>query len=524
MNLNDHSLRQLDEAYIRSLDEEGVRQLCVNLLNDLKEARDRLGQNSRNSSRPPSSEGPFGGGGKGKAKEFLATSGAEEEKEGEEEKAESAEQAETPKPKGQGKPGKAKGAKGYGRTQVLVAHATVEHYPGHCAGCGKMLNEMEGRIYTGFQEIDVDCGDAGQPGLHVRVTDQRYGEKTCTCGHTTQARWKTGEVTWQLEGVQLSEWRLVGPGLSTLVVALHKRFRMSYARIQEFLDDWLGIRLSTGVLAKCVAEAGAAVAPAEEELVQAVLDSELLHSDETPWYEAGRMFWLLVLSAVEAWVFTAPEVVLYYVAGRGCELLDNLLEGFDGWLMSDGWQAYRHFANRLRCWAHLLRKAQGLKDGLNREVQKYGQEVYDTLETLMDAVYAAREGPQKVALPIQYAAQLAALRTLCEKWRDSKHEKARALAVELLNDWEAIFQVLSHPHWPLTNNEAERALRHWVLLRKISYGTRSERGSRIFALLASVIDTCRKRGHSPWPYLRSAIRDRRAGLPLAPLPVSMRGR
>jgi hypothetical protein len=98
------------------------------------------------------------------------------------------------------------------------------------------------------------------------------------------------------------------------------------------------------------------------------------------------------------------------------------------------------------------------------------------------------------------------------------HDKTRALAVELLNDWEVIFQVLRHPELPLTNNEAERALRHWVILRQLSYGTRTELGSRIFALLASVIDTCRQRGHSPWRYLQTAIADRRAGRPLAALP------
>ena len=54
------------------------------------------------------------------------------------------------------------------------------------------------------------------------------------------------------------------------------------------------------------------------------------------------------------------------------------------------------------------------------------------------------------------------------------HTKARALAVEMLNDWAAIFRVLDHPHLPLTNNEAERALRHWVILRRISYGTKTE--------------------------------------------------
>lgn len=77
------------------------------------------------------------------------------------------------------------------------------------------------------------------------------------------------------------------------------------------------------------------------------------------------------------------------------------------------------------------------------------------------------------------------------------HPKTHALAVELLNNWEVIFQVLAHLELPLTNNEAERALRHWVILRKLSLGTRTPIGSRVVALLASVIDTCRQRGHVP---------------------------
>ena len=105
--------------------------------------------------------------------------------------------------------------------------------------------------------------------------------------------------------------------------------------------------------------------------------------------------------------------------------------------------------------------------------------------------------------------------------KGSSHEKTHALAVEFLNDWDAIFRILSNPHWPLTNNEAERALRHWVILRKLSYGTRTEQGTRAFALLASVIETCRKRGVSPWPYLASVIEKRRKGqsAPRLPEPV-----
>ncbi|MCK7499184.1 MAG: transposase [Comamonadaceae bacterium] len=60
------------------------------------------------------------------------------------------------------------------------------------------------------------------------------------------------------------------------------------------------------------------------------------------------------------WVFVAATATLYYVAGRGKERVENVLDGFTGWLMSDGWGSYRHYPRRLRCWAHLIRKARGL--------------------------------------------------------------------------------------------------------------------------------------------------------------------
>jgi hypothetical protein len=86
-----------------------------------------------------------------------------------------------------------------------------------------------------------------------------------------------------------------------------------------------------------------------------------------------------------------------------------------------------------------------------------------------------------------------------------------------LPDWV----VLDHPELPLTNKEAERALRHWVIAQRIAMGTRTAQGTRAFALLASVIETYRKRAASPWTYLDLAagIRQRHKGLPAPPLPL-----
>jgi hypothetical protein len=505
MHLSEHSLRQLDEAYLDGLGEAALRALSVKLLDDLKEARDRLNQGPDNSSRPPSSRVPWeraSGGGR-----EWDTEAADGEREPAAAKPAEPQPAETTPTR---QAGKQPGVLGVGRTQVFQAHEERRHYPAVCAGCGRPLEPAGVVAYTGFQAVDLRWDDPAQPGLTLRVVDHRYYETPCACGHVTRAVAGQGVVDPLLAGIELSEWRLVGPGLAALIVALAYRFRLSRARIQEFLAEWLGLKLSIGTIHQTLHEAGAAVAPAEEELVQAVLDSHLLYADETSWPEHGQPLWL--------WVFRSLTVTLYYVAGRGKELVENVLDGFTGWLMSDGWMAYRDYPRRLRCWAHLLRKARGLAQSCDREARAFGQFVLSTLEALMAAVYAAREGPSPVDLPTQHAPALAALRAACAQHQGRDHAKIHALAVELLNDWAAIFQVLRHPKLPLTNNEAERTLRHWVIARKISHGTRTATGSRVFALLASVIDTCRQHGHSPWLYLQTAIADRRAGQPLAALP------
>ncbi|HVP11318.1 MAG TPA: IS66 family transposase [Phycisphaerae bacterium] len=515
MHLSDHSLRQIDDAYIRSLDPEALRGLSLRLLADLKEARERLNQGPTNSSRPPSSRAPWDRG------EIITKPDDAEVPSAAAESIEVSAAAGQPAPvprviqpttvNADRKAGKQPGAPGAGRTQRFSAHEECPHYPAVCVGCGRTLEPAGAVAYTGFQAVDLRWSDPARPGLTLWVVDHRYYEVSCPCGHHTRAAVSRGEGDPLLAGVELCEWRVVGPGLAGLIVALSLRFRLSRARIQEFLREWLGVELSIGTLHQTLHEAAAALAPAEDELVEAVLASGLLHADETAWPERGQPLWL--------WVFTAATVTLYYIAGRGKELVDNVLDGFTGWLMSDGWVSYRGYPRRLRCWAHLIRKARGLAESYQRDVRAFGHHILDALNVLMAAVYAAREGPP-ADLPTQHACLLADLHAVCAQHQGHPHAKTHALAVELLNDWDAIFQVLHHPELPLTNNDAERALRHWVIARRISHGTRTATGSRVFALLASVIDTCRQRGHSPWSYLAAAIADRRAGRPLAPLPQS----
>ena len=97
-------------------------------------------------------------------------------------------------------------------------------------------------------------------------------------------------------------------------------FRLSRQRIQAFIDEWLGIWIGTGTIHNTLAEAAVIVAPLEQELVDGILQSDLLHADETPWPEQGA-------SALWLWVFITSRVVLYYISHRGRELVRNLLDG-----------------------------------------------------------------------------------------------------------------------------------------------------------------------------------------------------
>ena len=289
--------------------------------------------------------------------------------------------------------------------------------------------------------------------------------------------------------------------------------RLSRARVCEFLHDWLGLELSTATVNQCIHEAGRAVAPVVDAEIQAtVRNAELLYADETSWKEQGRLLWL--------WVFTCASATLFIVGRRSREVVRHVLgEAFRNWLMSDGYWAYREIDQRLRCLAHLIRKAHGLEDSLDRTAQRFGTQILHVIETVIAAVYDARGAPPDGGLRDRHAPMVNALLDECLRQADSPHDKTRALARELLNDWDTFWVVLDHPELPLTNNEAERALRHWVIARRIGMGTRTPQGTRVFALLASVIETCRKRQVSPWPYLAEVLRQRRKGLPAPPLPL-----
>jgi transposase len=303
------------------------------------------------------------------------------------------------------------------------------------------------------------------------------------------------------------------------------RMRLPRRKVQELLLELFGLKLSSALIDRTLSQTARSIEPLEAQLAQELAQAALVHVDETSWPEAGAALWL--------WVLCCSHTVLYVIGSRAKEMLSNALStAFAGTLMTDGYGVYRDRGRRLRCWAHLRRKLCGVAESTDRRAAQAGAMLLGVFDGLMQAVYMARE--QLLAWQTQCAADpslprpeppslthvhaIDTMLRLCEEQRDAPHQALRAVAREFLYDWHAIMRVLAQPQMPLTNNAAERQLRHWVIARRISYGTRTLAGSNSFAMLASVIDTCRLRGASITATLAGAIYAARQGLDAPDMP------
>ena len=560
-NLSDHDLLQMDQAWLERQSEQTLRALMVRALDDLRLARDRLNQNPGNSSRPPGSMPPWQRG------DTAANDTANDTAQAmaDEQEAEDIELAALEPAKGTqatrhdnavntgataaaaAKPniavpqvpkraGRPLGAPGHGRTQKLTPTQFNYKNPDVCAGCLQPFNpDHPAQAWTAWDTVELCAlhhSDANTPqlGACLEVTRHFLMQRQCGCGHTTRATaWRSAaDSLWQ--GVDIGEQRLLGPRLAATVVYLSLRMRLPRCKVQELLLELFGLGLSTALIDQTIKQTARSVEPLQSELVKQLEEAVLVHADETSWPEAKLSLWL--------WVLCSSHTVLYAIGMRTKEMFDNALGlSLMGALMSDGYMAYRSTLNRLRCWAHLKRKLCGVAESTDRHAALGGRAMLALFISLMEAVYEARDKlkamPVEIrhdppALPVvTHAQQVGELKALCEKYRDAKHAALRAIAREFLNDWDVIMRVLADPLLPLTNNAAERQLRHWVIARRISFGTRNLVGSNSLALLASVIDTCRARQASATELLARAIHAARLGLPapaLPPIPTQLLGR
>ena len=248
-----------------------------------------------------------------------------------------------------------------------------------------------------------------------------------------------------------------------------------------------------------------------ERLIEEVKAAEIVHLDETPWYQRGALMWM--------WVAVTATAVVFRIGSRRKEELAALIgEAFLGWLVTDGYAAYRDHPRRQRCLAHLIRKGLALAGGLYGDGAGFGRDLVRNLRRLIERVRDGEADSKAVRRLMD------AIKWSCQCNRHEIEQKVRDLANEILNDWDAVIAFVYDPRLPPTNNDAERALRHAVIARRISYGTRTDEGSRLYAAGLSIIETCRKRGLDPWAYARDLIAAARTGAATPAIPAARNNR
>jgi transposase len=329
-------LLQMDRAALEALDHAQLVELVCRLRTIAVEATERLALDSTNSSRPPSSDPPFGPSGHGGTGDGGTAGGGPP-----------AASARAPKAPSGRKPGKQPGAKGKWRDEPLKTERSQSHWPAACAQCGTPLELWDAVVGTAeaFPVLELERVAGG---IRIACVEHRYAVVRCACGHATAARPGTGALSF-LEGrhrqLQLSERSLVGPSLAAFIAALGLRHHQSRRRLGEFLSTWFGVSLSVGTIDRCLREVGVACEPIVEDLLDEVRAAGVIHADETPWHQGilGRWLWV---------VLTATTAVFHIGSRRHEEIRDLLGDALLGWLVTDGYGAYRDYERRQRCLAH----------------------------------------------------------------------------------------------------------------------------------------------------------------------------
>jgi len=291
----------------------------------------------------------------------------------------------------------------------------------------------------------------------------------------------------------------MGVRIASLIAYLRTSLRMPVRLIREYLHTIHNLLISTGEIVGLlhrVAEADKVMKLALS-IRERVRKSEVVHGDETTWREGGQNGYI--------WLFCTPQGERYYEYdhSRGGAVAKRILGGqFKGTLVTDFYAAYNDFpGEHQRCWVHLLRDLQELKE--EHKDHKENEQVLEwatQLRKLYDSAQDILSGPSP---PTQeertslYAQLVGAAQELANRFANAKEHRAHpchTLAKRLLLHLDGLFQFVLQPGLSADNNLAERSVRPVVVMRKVSGGSQSERGSRTRMTLASLFGTWRAKG------------------------------
>ena len=323
------------------------------------------------------------------------------------------------------------------------------------------------------------------PPVQVRVVEHVLVERACP---SCSKRWAP---QMDLSSLAVGKQRF-GVSVQAEVALLREGCRLPFRVIQDYLHHRFGLRVSLGqlvALVEGVARRGKAVV---EGFKQQIRGSPVVNGDETTWREDGLNGYV--------WSFSTDKVRYYvYRKSRSASVVKEVLgEEFDGVVVSDFYGGYNtHLGPHQRCWVHLLRDIHELRErhAGDKELKKWAQAVkaiyerakeYKGPNTRLDEVAQKRERVRR-----QREFELELMR-VCRPHLKKKRLQSR-LCERVERFLPELFMFVADARVPADNNAAERSVRHLVVSRKISGGTRSERGSETKSILASLFGTWRLR-------------------------------
>ncbi len=423
------------------------------LLEEVRELKARLGQNSSNSSQPPSSDKP------------------------------SAPPRQSREPSGRPRGGQP-GHKPHKRALLPPERVerTVECVPENCRRCGDALHGEDSDPVV-HQVLDV-------PPVVAMAVEYRLHRLHCAhCGITTQ-----GELPKDAPTVGL------GPRLQAIIAVCSGAFRLSKRMTQELLANFFDADVALGSIVNAEHAVSEAIAPAVAEVGEAVRSAPVVHADETSWREARQKAWL--------WVATTATVAYFLVRRQrsGTVAKEMLGEKFAGLLGTDRWSAYGfiHYLRRQFCWAHLKRHWVAFEDH-GADAKQVGLALQDATKRIFKLWHRVRDGTLNRSTFRAYMRPLQSeVGDLLRKGIHCASRKVSSMCNEIL-DWQhSLWTFVRHTGIDPTNNAAERAIRHAVVWRKSSHGCDSETGSRFVERMLTTVQTLRLQHRNVLDYVTAA--------------------
>jgi transposase len=286
-----------------------------------------------------------------------------------------------------------------------------------------------------------------------------------------------------------------GPRLRAILSVLAGGYRLGKRPIRQLAFDLLGLSISIGMICRLERQAAAELEAPVEELREYVREAAVAHIDETSWWQGRDRMWLWTAVTRLATVFTiAPS--------RGADVARDIL-GTDPQkvVISDRLKSYLWIKRRQFCWAHLDRDFQAMSDR-GGESAEVGRLLLGHSERLFDWWHRVRDGTMaRATLRSKVAMMRFSFREDLRRGVASGHSKTAGTCRELLAGEAHLWTFVRVEGVEPTNNDAERALRHGVIYRKLSGGTDSEAGSRFVERMLSVVATCRQQEINVLDYL-----------------------